>query len=125
MIGVAIRFRHFLLIFGENVPLLELEPYIWGPMVHFRRKPLMNLEIFETVHSLMKYTKVIAAAKLICPCNTLRTWNSFARIDTGGEQHPNRTCKTSLLFAPVAVRVHAGCSALHSDKTKTVNTITY
>ena len=27
------------------------------------------------------------------------------------EPHLNRTCKTSLLFAPLALRVQAGCSA--------------
>ena len=40
--------------------------------------------------------------------------NSFARSDTGGvidsEPLPSRTCKTSLLFASLAVRVQAGCS---------------
>ena len=45
----------------------------------------------------------------------LRTSNSFARNDTGvvidNEQHMSRMCKTSLLFAPLAVRVHTG----HSD----------
>ena len=45
----------------------------------------------------------------------LQTSNSFARSDTGGvidsEPHPNRTCKTSLLFAPLAIRVQAVCSA--------------
>ena len=31
------------------------------------------------------------------------------------EPHLIRTCKTSLLFAPVAVRVQAGCSAFPFD----------
>ena len=57
----------------------------------------------------------LTAVKLICPCNTLRTSNSFARSDTGvvidSDPHLSRTCKTSLLFAPLAVRVQAGCSA--------------
>ena len=57
----------------------------------------------------------LTAAKLTCPCNMLRTSNSFARSDTGvvidSEPHPSLTCKTSLLFAPLAVRVNAGCSA--------------
>ena len=26
--------------------------------------------------------------------------------------HPSRTCKTSLVFAPLAVRVQGGCSAI-------------
>ena len=58
---------------------------------------------------------IFTAAKLTCPCNTLRTSNSFVRSDTGvvidSEPHRSRTCKTSLLFAPLAVRVQAGCSA--------------
>ena len=57
----------------------------------------------------------LTAAKLTCPCNTLQTSNSIARSDTGvvtdTEPHPSRSCKTSLLFAPLAVRVQAGCSA--------------
>ena len=40
--------------------------------------------------------------------------NSFARSDTGvvidSEPHQSHTSKTSLLFAPWAVRVQAGCS---------------
>ena len=39
--------------------------------------------------------------------------NSFARSDIDVvidcEPHLSRTCKTSLLFAPLAVRVHADC----------------
>ena len=39
---------------------------------------------------------------------------TFARSDTGvvidSEPHLSRTCKTSLLFALLAVRVQAGCS---------------
>ena len=50
---------------------------------------------------------------------SFRTSNSFARSDTGividSEARPSRTCKTSLLFAPLAVRIQAGCSILHSD----------
>ena len=39
----------------------------------------------------------------------------IGRSDTGvvidSKLHPSRTCKTSLLFAPLAVRVQSGCSA--------------
>ena len=56
----------------------------------------------------------LTAAKLTCPCNTLRTSNSFARSDTvvviDSKPHMSRTCKTSLLFTPLAVRDQAGCS---------------
>ena len=42
--------------------------------------------------------------------------NLFTRSDTGvvidSKPHESRTCKTSLLNAPLAVRVHAGCSAV-------------
>ena len=45
----------------------------------------------------------------------ITTSNSFARGDTGividSEPHLSGTCKTSLLFAPLAVCVHTGCSA--------------
>ena len=56
----------------------------------------------------------LTAAKLTCPCDTLWTTNSFARSDTSAvidnEPHPSSTCKTSLLFAPLAVHLHTGCS---------------
>ena len=59
------------------------------------------------------------------PCDTLQTSNSFVRSDTGvvidSEPHLSRTCKTNLLFAPLAVRVRY--SVLHSNTTS--NTITY
>ena len=45
----------------------------------------------------------------------LRTSNSFARSDTGvvidSEPHLSCTCKSSLLFAQLPVRVQAGASA--------------
>ena len=79
----------------------------------------MNIYIFEAIlkfapiDSLMNYIKT--AAKLTCPCNTFQTSNSFARSDTGVviDSEPNQSCmsKRSLLFAPLAVRVLAGCSA--------------
>ena len=44
-----------------------------------------------------------------------QTSNSFARKDTGvvidSEPHLSRNCKTSFLFAPLAVRVHTSCLA--------------
>ena len=43
------------------------------------------------------------------------TSNSFARNDTGvvidNETHLSRTCKSTPLFSPLAVRVQAGCFA--------------
>ena len=45
----------------------------------------------------------MTAAKLTCPCNTLRTPNSFARSDTGvvidSESHPSRTCIKHLPYS--------------------------
>ena len=49
----------------------------------------------------------LAAAKLLCPCNMHQTHLPEV-IDS--KPHPSRMCKTSLLFAPLAVRVQAGCS---------------
>ena len=58
----------------------------------------------------------LTAAKLTCPCNSLRTSNSFARCDTvvviDSEPHLSCTCKTCFLFAPLTVCVHTACSAL-------------
>ena len=49
------------------------------------------------------------------PVQYARTLKSFVRSDTGvvidSEPHQSRTCKTSLLFAPLAFGVHTGCSA--------------
>ena len=75
--------------------------------LHFQSQPLMNLRIFATVHSLINDTKFdLTAAELTCPCNSLRTSNSFTRCDTGvvidSEAHLSCTCKTSFLFAPLA-----------------------
>ena len=71
----------------------------------------MHLKIFAIVHILMNDIILIDIC-LTCPCNTLRTSNSFARSGTGvvidNDPHLRRTCKTSVLFAPLAVRVHAG-----------------
>ena len=57
----------------------------------------------------------LTATKLTCPCNRLRTSNSFAKSDTcvviDSDPQLSRRCKTSLLFAPLAVRHQAGCSA--------------
>ena len=62
----------------------------------------------------MNYTN-LTAAKLSFPCNKLRTSSSFARSGTGvvidSDPHLSRTCKTSFLFAPLAVCVHTGWSA--------------
>ena len=81
---------------------------------HFQSKPLINLKIFATIHSLMKNIILTDSCQTHCPCNTLRISNTFARSDTGvvidNKPHFSRTCKTSLLFAPLAVRVHTGCS---------------
>ena len=69
-------------------------------------------------------TKIwLTAAKLTCPCNMLGTSNSFARSNTvvviDREPHLNGTCKTSLLFAPLAICVHLLFlfSVLYSNKT--------
>ena len=61
----------------------------------------------------MNYTNLIGSCQAHLPVQNARRSSSFARSDTGvidSEPHPRRTCKTSLLFAPVAVSVHAGCS---------------
>ena len=70
------------------------------------------------------------AAKLTCPCNTLQTSNSFAISATGlgidSKPHLGRTCKTSLVFAPLAVCVLAGCSAFfHFTVWLSINTIIF
>ena len=63
------------------------------------------------VHNIIRLT----AAKLTCPCNMIKISNLFAGSDTvvviDGASHLFRTCKTSLLFASLAVRIHIGCSA--------------
>ena len=81
--------------------------------------------MFATVHNLMKDINMIDSCQAHLPVQfTLRTSNSFARSDTGAVIDLIGMCKTSLLlFAELAVSVHTGCSALHSNKTVTM--ITY
>ena len=71
------------------------------------------MNLFANVNSIMNDTNMIDSCQAHLPM--LRTSNSFARRDTSividSELHLSRTCKTSLLFAPLAVRVHTGCSA--------------
>ena len=63
----------------------------------------------------MNYTNLIDSCHAHLLCNTLHTLNSLARSDTDvvidSEPHMSGMCKTSLLIAPLAVRVQAGCSA--------------
>ena len=70
--------------------------------LHFRSNPLMNLKIFETVHSLMNYTNLIDSCQAHLPAQCVSISNLFARSDAGvvidSEPHPSRTCKTSFLF---------------------------
>ena len=69
----------------------------------------MDLKIFATVYSLMKDINLIDSCQTHVPVNTLRTLNSFTRSGTGVviDSKPH----LSLLFAPLAGRVHTGCSA--------------
>ena len=104
---------------SKLLPIILLSQTLY---LQFRSNHIMNLLIFATVHSLMNYTNLIESCQTHCTCNTLRTWNSFTRSDTDveidSEPHLSRTCKTSLLFAPLAVQVQAGCSVfsiLHPD----------
>ena len=62
----------------------------------------------------MNDTYLIDSCQAHLPMQYASDNDSFARSDTGvvidSEPHQSRTCKTSLLFAPLAVRVHTGCS---------------
>ena len=68
----------------------------------------------QAYFTLVEYAYPHTQRNIYSPCNTLRTLHSFARSDNGvvidSEPPTNRTCKTRLLFAPLAVRVHAGAS---------------
>ena len=71
----------------------------------------MNLKIFATVHTLMNGIDMIDSYQ----AHALRKSNSFVRSDTvvviDNEPHLMFCmCKTSLLFAPLAVCVQTGCS---------------
>ena len=69
----------------------------------------MNPYIYATVHSLMNYTNLIDSCQAHLPVQYAPNISSFARSDTGvvidSQPHP------SPLFAPLAVRIQAGCSA--------------
>ena len=63
----------------------------------------------------MNYSNLIDSGQAHLPVQYASNIYSFARSDTGvvidSEPHPNHMCKTSFLLAPLAVRVHDGCSA--------------
>ena len=77
--------------------------------LHFRSNLLMNLKIFATIHSLMNYTHLIDSCQAHLPVQYPSNIELIFRSDWQGAT-PSRTCKTSLLFAPLAVSVQAGCS---------------
>ena len=81
--------------------------------LHFQSNPLQSF-IASWITQIW-----LTAAKLICPWFMPWTSNSFARSDTGvvidSEPRRSHTCKTSLSFAQLAVRVQAGWSLFHSD----------
>ena len=59
----------------------------------------------------MNYTNLIDS----CQAHLSMQYSSNTKLITGvvidSQPHPSRMCKTSLLFALLAVRVQAGCSA--------------
>ena len=91
------------------------EPNVKNKYLHFQSKPSMNRYFFQLLIASWITHIWLTTAKLICPCRTLQTSNLFTRSDTGvvidNWPHLSRTCKTSFLFAPLSVRVDAGCSA--------------
>ena len=83
--------------------------------LHSRSKRLMNLKIFATVHSLMNDTNLNYSCQAHLPMQYASNIELIRQMDPGGvidsESQRSRTCKTNLLFAPLAVRVHTGYSA--------------
>ena len=77
----------------------------------------------------MNDINMIDSCQAHLPCNMLRTSNSFARSDTGvvsdSQPHLIHMCKTSLVFAPLAVGDYTGSSAFLFYSKKNVTTITY
>ena len=69
----------------------------------------MNRNIFVTVHNLLNDTNLIDSFQADLHVQYTSRNDTGAVIDI--EPHLSRTCKTSLLFAPLAVRDHTGFSA--------------
>ena len=69
----------------------------------------MNLEIFATVHRVMKDINLIDSCQAHLSMQCKSKIEFIARSDTGvmidSEPHLSRTCKSSLLFSPLTVRV--------------------
>ena len=63
----------------------------------------------------MNYTNLIYSCQAHLPMQYASNIELIGQNDTGvvidSEPHLSRTCKTSLLFALLVVRVQAGCSA--------------
>ena len=73
----------------------------------------MNLKIFETVLSLMNDTTMTDSfqAHMTVQNATNIELICHTGVVNDSEPHSSCTCKASLLFAPLAVRVYAGSSA--------------
>ena len=84
-------------------------------------------KIFATVHSFMNDINFIDSCQAHLPVQYASDIDSFVRIDTGvvidSKPQPSRTCKTSLHWLSVIIRLFCFSVLVHSDKT--VNTFTY
>ena len=96
-------FTHFQNLRKEKYePTHEILVQVFIAYLHFRSNPLMNLQIFATVHSLMNNINLIGS----CQAHL-----SVQYVVIDSEPHLSRTCNTSRLLAPLVVLVHSGYSA--------------
>ena len=103
---------------GSNLMTLVSQNFfihVTSKYLHFQRNPIMNLQMFATVHSLSNYTNLIDSCQAHLPAqhasNIELICQKWHWCCDWQRATPSRTCKTSLLFAPMAVRVQAGCPA--------------
>ena len=76
----------------------------------------MNLKVFANVHRLMNSTNLIDSCQAhlhVQYASNIKLSNIYltTSVVIDSKPHLSRTCKTSLVFAPLAARVQAGCSA--------------
>ena len=102
---VKVLFLLYPPLLGGTIPAMDK----WqGIMLylHLRSNPLMNLRIFETVHSLMNYTYLIDSCQAHMPMHFPSNIKFIhQKCYWCCEPHLSRTCKTSIMFAPLAVCV--------------------
>ena len=99
----------------------------WSAVCYIQSKPFIYLKAFATVHSPMKYTKLIDSCQAHMPVQYASKIEFIRHKWHWCCDWQRVTPETSFLFAPLPVRVHTGYSAFtfYTPTKPTVDAITY